>query len=46
MERFDLQRAIQPFQRCVRCNGRLAATTKQQVWERLPAGRRQSVRDS
>ncbi|HRY15752.1 MAG TPA: Mut7-C RNAse domain-containing protein [Candidatus Competibacteraceae bacterium] len=43
IERFDLQQAIQPFQRCVRCNGRLSATTKQQVWERLPPETRRSV---
>jgi hypothetical protein len=36
MARLDLHRAIQPFQRCVRCNGQLAATPKQEVWERLP----------
>lgn len=41
MERLDLYRAIQPFQRCVRCNGLLAATPKAQIWERLlPATRR------
>lgn len=35
LERFDLYRVIQPFQRCVRCNGRLAATPKAQIAERL-----------
>ncbi len=35
LERFDLYRVIQPFQRCVRCNGRLAATPKPQIVERL-----------
>lgn len=43
MARLDLYRAIQPFQRCVRCNGPLAATPKQQVWERLPPETRRSV---
>jgi uncharacterized protein with PIN domain len=36
LDRLDLYRAIQPFQRCVRCNGRLAAVTRRQVWDRLP----------
>ncbi|HRF44665.1 MAG TPA: Mut7-C RNAse domain-containing protein [Candidatus Competibacteraceae bacterium] len=45
IERLDLHRAIQPFQRCVRCNGRLAATTKQQVWERLPPETRRCVQE-
>lgn len=45
MERLDLHQAIQPFQRCVRCNGRLAATTKQQVWERLPPETQRCVQE-
>jgi uncharacterized protein with PIN domain len=36
LDRLDLYRAIQPFQRCARCNGLLAATSRRQVWERLP----------
>mgnify|MGYP001167373313 FL=1 len=36
LDRLDLYRAIQPFQRCVRCNGRLAAVARHQVWDRLP----------
>ncbi len=36
LDRLDLYRAIQPFQRCVRCNGRLAAAPREQVWDRLP----------
>ncbi|MFZ1643881.1 MAG: Mut7-C RNAse domain-containing protein [Candidatus Contendobacter sp.] len=36
LDRLDLYRAIQPFQRCVRCNGLLAAASTRQVWERLP----------
>jgi len=35
MERLDLYRAIQPFQRCLRCNGRLVATPKAQICEQL-----------
>ena len=35
MDRLDLYRVIQPFQRCARCNGLLATVSKQQVWERL-----------
>lgn len=45
MERLDLYRAIQPFQRCVRCNGSLAATPKQQVWERLLPETQRSVEE-
>ncbi|MCP5195836.1 MAG: Mut7-C ubiquitin/RNAse domain-containing protein [Gammaproteobacteria bacterium] len=45
MERLDLYRAIQPFQLCVRCNGQLAATPKQQVWERLPPETRRCVEE-
>jgi hypothetical protein len=36
LDRLDLHRAIQPFRRCVRCNGLLAAVSRHQVWERLP----------
>jgi len=35
LDRLDLYRAIQPFLRCSRCNGLLAAASKHQVWERL-----------
>lgn len=35
LDRLDLYRAIQPFLRCARCNGLLAAASKHQVWERL-----------
>jgi uncharacterized protein with PIN domain len=45
MARLDLYRAIQPFQRCVRCNGPLAATPKQAVWERLPPETRRCVEE-
>lgn len=45
MARLDLYRAIQPFQRCVRCNGPLAATPKQAVWERLPLETRRCVEE-
>ena len=43
MDRFDLYRAIQPFQRCTRCNGLLVAAPKHQVWERLPPETRRYV---
>ena len=36
LDRLDLYRAIQPFQRCARCNGLLAAVSRCRVWERLP----------
>lgn len=45
MARLDLYQAIQPFQRCVRCNGWLAATPKQAVWERLPPETRRCVEE-
>ena len=43
MDRLDLYRAIQPFQRCPRCNGLLATVSKQQVWERLPPQTRRYI---
>ena len=41
--RLDLYRAIQPLQRCARCNGLLAAASKQRVWERLPPETRRYI---
>ena len=41
--RLDLYRAIQPLQRCARCNGLLAEVSKQKVWERLPPETRRSI---
>ncbi|OFB37084.1 hypothetical protein BA059_20925 [Mycolicibacterium sp. (ex Dasyatis americana)] len=35
LRRLDLRRRVAPFSRCVRCNGRLAAVTKEAVMERL-----------
>ncbi len=43
MDRLDLYHAIQPFQRCTRCNGLLATVPKRQVWERLPPETRRHV---
>lgn len=43
MGRLDLYGAIQPFQRCTRCNGLLATASKSQVWERLPSETRRHV---
>ncbi len=43
VERLDLYRAIQPLQRCVRCNGLLAVVPKQQVRERLPPETRRYI---
>lgn len=36
VRRLDLQRAIAPFTRCLRCNGRLVRVAKAEVAERLP----------
>jgi hypothetical protein len=35
LRRFDLFEAVQPFRRCLRCNGRLAEVAKEAVAERL-----------
>jgi uncharacterized protein with PIN domain len=35
-QRFDLQRLIQPFTRCLRCNGLLQATTLDEVKDKVP----------
>jgi|YNPNPStandDraft_1061719.scaffolds.fasta_scaffold07435_3 uncharacterized protein with PIN domain len=37
LRRFDLFNAIQPFCRCLRCNGLLQKVSKEEVLERLPA---------
>jgi uncharacterized protein with PIN domain len=36
LQRFDLRRLIAPFCRCIRCNGLLRATSKEQVATYLP----------
>ena len=43
LDRLDLYRTIQPFQRCARCNGLLTAVSRRQVWERLPPQTRRYV---
>jgi uncharacterized protein with PIN domain/sulfur carrier protein ThiS len=37
LHRFDLQRQIAPFRRCLRCNGLLQAVSKEAVASRLPS---------
>jgi uncharacterized protein with PIN domain len=41
-QHFELAQDIQPFRRCMRCNGILEAVDKEQILERLPAGVRES----
>jgi hypothetical protein len=36
IERFDLIESIEPFQRCIRCNGLLEPIPKDAIIERLP----------
>lgn len=36
LRRFDLSRSASPFARCLRCNERLEAVTKEQVFDRIP----------
>ena len=38
IERFDLQRLITPFRRCVHCNGEILPVAKRDIKERVPAG--------
>lgn len=41
VRRFDLRRSFQPFRRCLRCNGPLAAVEKSAVLDLLPERTRQ-----
>ena len=41
LRRFDLFKQINPFQRCLRCNGSLVTVNKEMISERLPAKTRQ-----
>ena len=41
VRRFDLAAAMQPFTRCLACNGVLEAVSRESVWERLPPGIRE-----
>jgi hypothetical protein len=36
LDRFELETAIAPFQRCTRCNGLIAAVDKQTIYAQLP----------
>ncbi len=36
LRRFDLFNAVQPFHRCIQCNGSLEPVSKEQVLDRLP----------
>jgi len=36
LQRLDLYRLLQPFSRCIRCNGLLEPVTKERIVERLP----------
>ena len=36
LRRFDLSRAVSPFERCMRCNELLEAVPKEQVIDRIP----------
>ena len=37
VRRFDLVRCMQPFARCMKCNGTLERVSRDSVWDRLPA---------
>jgi uncharacterized protein len=45
IKHFDLYRQINPFQRCIKCNGLLSAVSKDQVADRLPDDTRQFYDD-
>lgn len=45
LQRFDLWRAARPFSRCLRCNGELVATAKEEVADRLPPKVRERCRE-
>jgi uncharacterized protein with PIN domain len=40
VRRFDLFRALEPFKRCMKCNGLLEPVPKEEILERLPPGTR------
>jgi uncharacterized protein with PIN domain len=41
VRRFDLFRALQPFKRCMKCNGLLGPVSKEEILDRLPPRARQ-----
>jgi uncharacterized protein with PIN domain len=41
LRRFQLDRSLQPFQRCLACNGRIERVDKAAVWEQLEPNTRQ-----
>jgi uncharacterized protein with PIN domain len=41
LRRFQLERSLHPFQRCLDCNGRIQRVDKARVWERLEPNTRQ-----
>lgn len=45
VDHFDLKEGIQPFKRCMRCNGILQEVEKETVMESLPEGVRASYED-
>ncbi|MDY6803737.1 MAG: Mut7-C RNAse domain-containing protein [Cyanobacteriota bacterium] len=45
MERFELFSDVEPFKRCIRCNGLLEAVTKEAILDRLPEQTKQSINE-
>ncbi len=45
LKRFKLSNLIQPFRRCIRCNGSLEAVEKEEVFERIPPKTRQYINE-
>ena len=45
LRRFDLFESVQPFQRCIRCNGLLKPVSKESVLDRLPQQTQLSINE-
>lgn len=45
IERFDLKKAVNPFKRCITCNGLLAPIAKETVLDRIPPKVRETVNE-
>ena len=45
LRRFDLFKLVQPFQRCIRCNGLLEAVAKETILDQLPQNTQLSINE-
>ncbi|NEP45301.1 MAG: twitching motility protein PilT, partial [Okeania sp. SIO2H7] len=45
MERFELFLNVEPFKRCIRCNGLLEAVAKEAIIDKLPEQTKQNINE-